>query len=109
MAAGEDELEALVGDRGLVHVVLSRFGHVEEAELRLEGAIAADAVDGPVAGRRHEPRARALWNAFARPTRGGDRKRLLGRFLGEVEVAEEADQDCDDAAPLVAKELSEYR
>jgi len=33
----------------------------------------------------------------------------LGGFLGEVEIAEEADQGGEDAAPLVAKDLLEDR
>ena len=33
----------------------------------------------------------------AGPALGGDRERLLGGFLGEVEVAEEADQAGEDA------------
>jgi hypothetical protein len=31
----------------------------------------------------------------------------LGGFLGEVEVAEEADQACEDPSPLVAEGLLE--
>jgi hypothetical protein len=34
---------------------------------------------------------------------------LLRGFLGEVEVAEEADETRDDAAPFVAKDLLENR
>jgi hypothetical protein len=45
----------------------------------------------------------------AGPALRGDRKRLLGGFLGEVEVAEEADQRREDAAPLVAEDLLEDR
>ena len=36
---------------------------------------------------------------------GGCRERLLSGFLGEVEVAEEADQRRQDAAPFVAEDL----
>jgi hypothetical protein len=36
-------------------------------------------------------RARIGRGAFARPALGGDRERLLRGFLGEVEIAEEAD------------------
>jgi hypothetical protein len=42
-----------------------------------------------------------------RPALGGDRERLLGGFLGEVEVAEEPDQAGEDTAPLVAEDLVE--
>jgi hypothetical protein len=41
---------------------------------------------------------------LARPALGGDREGVLGGFLGEVEVAEEADQAGEDAAPLVSED-----
>jgi hypothetical protein len=44
---------------------------------------------------------------FAGPPLGRDCERLLGGFLGEVEVAEEADQAGEDAAPLVPEGLLE--
>jgi hypothetical protein len=69
--------------------------------------VAADAVDRPVPRRRNEPRARVVGRAVSGPALGGDRERLLRGFLGEVEVAEEADQCCEDAAPFVAKGLLE--
>jgi hypothetical protein len=48
-------------------------------------------------------------SAVARPALGGDRERLLRGFLGEVEVAEEADERSQDAPPLVAERLLEDR
>ena len=48
-------------------------------------------------------------HAVARPALGGDREGLLRGFLGEVEVAEEADQGSEDAAPLLAEDLLEDR
>jgi hypothetical protein len=92
VAAGEEELEPLVRDRRLVHVVLHRFRHVEQASLRGERVIAADAVDRAVARGGHEPGARVGGRPVAGPALGGDREGFLGGFLGEVEVAEEADQ-----------------
>ena len=38
---------------------------------------------------------------------GGDGERLLGGLLGEVEVAEEADQCGENAAPFLAEDLVE--
>src|SRR6266498_1165562 len=70
-------------------------------------AIAADAVDRAVARGRHQPGAWVGGRPFAGPALGGDRERVLGGFLGEVEVAEEADQAREDAAPLVAEDLLE--
>jgi hypothetical protein len=47
--------------------------------------------------------------AVARPALGSDRERLLRGLLGEVEVAEEADQRSEDASPLVPEDLAENR
>jgi hypothetical protein len=77
--------------------------------LRSERAVAADPVDGAVARARDEPCARVVGGAVARPALGRPRERLLGGLLGEVEVAEEADQDSEDATPLVAEYLLENR
>jgi hypothetical protein len=68
-----------------------------------------DAVDRAVARRRDQPRRRVGRLAVARPALGGDRERLLRGFLGEVEVAEEADQRSEDAAPVLAEGLLENR
>ena len=54
-----------------------------------------------------QPGAGVAGDAVARPALGGDRKRLLRGFLGEVEVAEEADQRSEDTAPLVPEDLLE--
>jgi hypothetical protein len=71
--------------------------------------VAANAVDGAVAGRRHEPCSRVRGSTFARPTLGRDRERLLGGLLGEVEVAEEADQAGENTSPFVAEDLLQRR
>src|SRR5215218_2326877 len=109
MAAGEDELESLVLDRRVVHLVLNRFGHLEQTGLRGEGAIAADAVDRAVARGRDKPGARIGGRPLVGPALGRDRERLLSGLLGEVEVAEETDQVGEDASPLVAEDLVEDR
>ena len=43
------------------------------------------------------------------PALRGDREGLLCGFLGQVEVAEEADQCSEDASPLIAEGLLEDR
>ena len=88
---------------------LSLRFELQQSGLRREGPVAPDAVDRPVPRSRHEPRAWIVGHAFPGPALGGDRERLLGGFLGEVEVAEEADQGGEDAAPLVAEGLLEDR
>jgi hypothetical protein len=110
MAAREDQCESLVREcRLLLHLVLHGLGHLEQARLLGKRAVAAQAVDRTVAGGDRQPGARIGWGAVTRPALGGDRECLLGGFLGEVEVAEKADQVGEDAAPLVAKDLLEQR
>ena len=43
------------------------------------------------------------------PPRRGDCERFLSGLLGKIEVAEEADQGCQYAAPLLAEDLFEQR
>ena len=81
----------------------------EQAEPGRQGPIAADAIRRPVPRRRHQPGARVAGDALARPPLGGDGERLLRGLLGEVKVAEKADQGGQDAAPLRAEDLIERR
>ena|SRR5215211_5545250 len=107
MTTGEDELEPLIWKRRLVHRVLDYFGHLEQPGLLGERAIAADTVDRSVARRRQEPGARVGGSSVPRPALRGDREGLLRGFLGEVEVAEEADHRSENASPLIAEGLLE--
>src|SRR5215475_5875473 len=107
MAAGEDQLQALVGKCRLLRVVLHGLGHLQQACLLGERAVAPQAVDRPVAGGDRQPGARVRRRAVAGPALGRDRERLLCGFLGEIEVAEEADQIGEEASPLVSKDLLE--
>jgi hypothetical protein len=66
--------------------------------------VAADPIDGAVARRRGEPGAGIRGSTLPRPALGRNRERLLRGFLGEVEVAEEADERSEDAAPLVPED-----
>ena len=109
VTAREDELEPFIGERGRVHRVLHRLRHLEQAGLRDQRAVAADAVDGSVARGRDQPRAGVGRDPVPWPALRGDRERLLRGFLGEVEVAEEADQGSEDASPLIAEDLFEDR
>jgi hypothetical protein len=110
MAAGEDELQALVGEGALVvHDVLHRLRHLQQPGLLGQRAVAADAVDGPVARRRHQPGAGVGRGSIPWPALRRDRERLLRGFLGEVEVAEEADERGEDASSLLAEGLLQGR
>src|SRR5580704_2010783 len=109
MTAGEDQLEPLVGEAGLLHLILGDLGTLEQLRLLGERALAADAIDRAVARGRHEPRAGVAGCALARPALGGDREGLLRGFLGEIEVAEEANQAGEDTAPLVPEDALDQR
>jgi hypothetical protein len=110
MAAREDELQALVGDRRRVHVVLHRgLGHGEQPRLRGERALAAQPVDRAVARGGHQPGAGVVGRAGPRPALRRHREGLLDGLLGEVEVAEEADQGGEHTPPLVAEDLLDQR
>jgi hypothetical protein len=109
MATGEEELQSLVRDRPLIHLVLHRLRRIEQLGLLGERAIPADPVDRTVPRRRHEPGARVVGRAVSRPTLGCDRESLLSGLLGQLEAAEEADQGGEDTAPFVAEDLVENR
>ncbi len=71
------------------------------------GGLAAQPVDRPVAGGRGDPTAWVGRHAVGRPALSGDRERLSDRVLGEVDVAEDADQGGGAAARLTAEDLRE--
>ena len=105
MAAGEDEAEAFVGDRSVVHRL--RVARDEQLRLLAQGALAADPVDRAVACDGHEPAGGIGGHAVGGPPLEGDGDGLLKGVLGEVEVAEDVDQGREDASVLLAEELLE--
>jgi hypothetical protein len=101
VAAGEDQLEPLVGDGGLL-VVGELLGACEQLRLARERLLAPDPVDRRVAGRRDDPGARIARRSLARPALGRADEGVLYRVLGEIEVTEDAAEDRDRACALVA-------
>jgi hypothetical protein len=77
--------------------------------LRGERPLPAQTVDRAVARSRDQPGAGIVGEAVAGPPLGGNRERLLGGLLSEIEVAEEADQGGQDARPLVVEDLLDQR
>jgi hypothetical protein len=102
MAARKDQLEALVGNRGVL-VVGELLCTCEQLRLACERLLAPDPVDRAVARRRDDPRARVRGRAVARPPLERDRERVLHRVLGEIEIAEDAAENCDAASTLVTE------
>src|SRR5206468_3590426 len=82
-------------------------GRLQQAGLLGQGALAANAVDGTAPGGGDQPGARVRGGAVTRPALGRRREGLLRGFLGEIEVAEEADQRSEDATPFVAEDALE--
>jgi len=107
MAAHEEQLEALVGDRAVAEVAGHERRNVEEPDFRGERPLAAETVDRAIPPRRHEPGSRGHRDAVPRPPLDGRGERLLGGLLGELDVAEKADERSDDAPPLVPEDLLE--
>ena len=70
MAAGEDELQPLVGEDlcvGIDHLVLRGRVGKQERELALERSLAPDPVERPPPRHGHEPGGGLIWRPVARP------------------------------------------
>ena len=106
MAAGEDQPEPIVRDGAVVDLVLLAQGHerLELAHLVLEPAGPPDPVDGLVPGRGRDPRAGVARQPALRPDLERDQERVLDGLLGEVEVAEDADERRDRPSRLLAEQ-----
>src|SRR6267143_321048 len=95
VAAGEDEAQPVVGDG----VILGFCKLLRHVYLIADLATAlAHPVDRLESARRNQPRARVRRCPFDRPALERRRERILKRLLGEIEVAEQADQGGEDAA-----------
>src|SRR5262249_33978514 len=110
MAAGEDQLEPLIGETRLLHLMLLRLiRQLEQPRLLGARTVATHSIDRPVAGGDRQPGAGIGRRSLPRPALRRESERLLGRVLGQVEVAGVADQGGENAAPFVAEDLVESR
>jgi hypothetical protein len=109
MATGEDELEPLIRDCCVVELIHGHLGHIQQSRLLGQAAGAADPIDCAVAGSGDEPGGGVVRDAVPLPALCGNRECLRGGFLGEIEVAEEADQRGQYATPLLAEDVLEQR
>lgn len=106
VAAGEDELEPLIGDlaQGL-NLILDGGARVGQRGQRLVvegcGAVTAAAVDGLAASRDGQPRA-GVARGLLRPALDGGQEGVLQGILGQVEVAQPADEGGENLARLAA-------
>jgi hypothetical protein len=74
---------------------------------RLQRSSPAQTVDRAVPSGGDDPGAGIRRDAVLGPSLGGDGERLLDGVLGEVEVAERADQDRDGAPELLPERLGD--
>ena len=118
MAAREDQPESVVGDGHLVvrHVRAAASG-LDRGKVRLDGGLArelvrlvpeppaaAQSIDRPVACGRRDPGARVVRYAAGRPHLERRDERLLDGLLGEIEVAEDANERRDRPARFLAEQ-----
>ena len=102
MTAREDQpqpviLDALIVPHGsLRDVGLEPLG--DPRQRLVESRPPAHAIDGLETPRRHQPRPRVRRHAVPWPLLHGRSKGILQRLLGQVEVAEQADQGGEDPA-----------
>src|SRR2546422_9662835 len=105
---GEDEAKPVVLHgallSGRVGIVVVRRKQRRLAQQFSSTRLAAQAVYGAVAGGRRDPGAGVGRQAGTRPLAQGDGERVLHRILGEVDVAEDADQGSDRSAGLLAED-----
>ncbi len=102
MAAREDQPEPVVfqvfvaGRRWLGRLPIQAIGQL--GQRGVEPRPSAQAVDGLEAAGRDEPRARVGRHTVARPRSQRRRERVVQRFFGEIEIAEQADERREHAA-----------
>ena len=95
MAAGEDQAQPVV--RLLSH------GQLQLHELVAIASIPPQLVQRPVARHGQQPRPRIVRDARKRPAFERDQQCVLDDLLGEVEVAQDADQRGGEPSGLVSK------
>jgi hypothetical protein len=114
VTAREDQAQSIVGDR---HVVVRTGAGLDRRQIRLDRRIAgqlvglvaksptaADPVDRPIPGGRRDPCTRICRDAAVGPDLECGDERVLDRLLGEVEVAEDADERRDRPSLLLAEQ-----
>src|SRR5215470_6766958 len=113
MAAGENQAQTFIRHAIAHRVVLLGRGvalnHANQlvAPLR-ETRLTLNSVDGLVPSRTDYPGAGIVRDAFAGPLLDRGCKRLLGGFLGQIEIAQHADEAGDDPSEFLAVELLQH-
>jgi hypothetical protein len=107
VAAREDQAQSLVGDGIRLLRFRLRPGFLQRRQqlgFVSERALTPDPVDRAVACCRQQPRAGVVGGAVAWPALERGREGLLYRVLGEINVAEGADEDRERAPPFLPED-----
>ena len=109
MAAGEDQPQHVVVEHASVASPGAECVELELMQqlllLAAKGDVAADAVDRLVAPDIDQPGARIVRQFALRPALQRDRKGVLQHVLGQIEIADEADQRGHRPPRLVAEDF----
>src|SRR5262245_39907342 len=107
VATGEDQAELIVGNRRVLNIVLRTLSPLIQTECKRQ--LATPGFDDPevpkpvnrfASSGRRKPRAWGCRHAVLWPPLKSGHERVLKRILGEVEVAQESNQRCQDCAGL---------
>src|SRR5437763_5638707 len=107
MAAGEDQPQAIVGDRAVIRLARMLCGLQARKLREAVGAIGqraapAKAVDGAPARGSCQPGSRITRYPVARPCGNGRRESVLHGILGQLKVADMAYQRRQRSGPMLA-------
>ena len=116
VAAGEDEPESVIGDHAMRLDLVGGRSPLDEPRLGVglglqDGLLLGqdpcppESVDGAAPGGGRDPGAGVVGDAIARPVLERRHERVLDRVLGQVEVAEDADQAGERAAGFPSEGL----
>ena len=107
MTAGEDEAQPIVSHRVVLRFPLALLERLQRRQLVDffgEAGATPQAIDRLVPSRLNEPSAGIVRQLSRRPLLESGGERFLNHLLGEVEIAEEADQSGEDASRFRAIE-----
>jgi hypothetical protein len=107
--AGEDQPQAVVAHRPLLLRLVADMREHGRGVPVGAGRLAAEAVDRAAPRGEDDPALRTGREPGPRPALHGDGERVLDRLLGDVDVAEDADEDGHRAAVLGAEDTLDLR
>ena len=109
MAAGEDQAQPVVVHGPSIDWFVCGMQQCRLFLTVISGTFSADTVDGPVAGGGDDPTGGTRRQTVGGPPFECDLERVLDRFFGDIDIAEEADQAGDRTPRLAAEHTADLR